>query len=210
MRLCGEPIPEDRAELMTVYQGLLAAGRIEFVTFHQSMSYEDFVEGRQPMTGADGDRWSGVCRFPAGNCPRDIQADREARRDQPRTVFGERHCHLEGRQVFKMSIGRANVEEDAQFFEEAIDGGYTLLGWAKIDWSDERYAEASEILETCQEEGKVPGPVRRSIRSSPAYGRFPEPYDRLETSSSSPREIASFVPSARSRASTNTGQDRKV
>jgi 5-methylcytosine-specific restriction protein B len=55
VRLCGEPVPQDRAELVAVYQRLVAAGRIEFVTFHQSMSYEDFVEGRQPMTGADGD-----------------------------------------------------------------------------------------------------------------------------------------------------------
>jgi hypothetical protein len=53
VRLCGEEVPEDRDDLMAVYQGLLAAGRIEFVTFHQSMAYEEFVEGRQPMTGAD-------------------------------------------------------------------------------------------------------------------------------------------------------------
>ena len=52
VRLCGEPVPEDREALMETYQRLLAAGRIEFVTFHQSMSYEDFVEGRQPMTGS--------------------------------------------------------------------------------------------------------------------------------------------------------------
>ena len=55
VRLCGEPVPEDREALMQTYQRLLAAGRIEFVTFHQSMSYEDFVEGRQPMTGSDED-----------------------------------------------------------------------------------------------------------------------------------------------------------
>lgn len=53
VRLCGEPVPKDRGVLMQAYQRLLAAGRIEFVTFHQSMSYEDFVEGRQPMTGSD-------------------------------------------------------------------------------------------------------------------------------------------------------------
>ncbi len=44
--LCGDPVPEDRQTLMQTYQRLLAEGRIEFVTFHQSMSYEDFVEGR--------------------------------------------------------------------------------------------------------------------------------------------------------------------
>ena len=53
VRLCGEPVPEDRDALMETYQRLLAADRIEFVTFHQSMSYEDFVEGRQPVTSSD-------------------------------------------------------------------------------------------------------------------------------------------------------------
>lgn len=58
-----------------------------------------------------------------------------------------------------MSIGRANIEEDAQFFEEAIEGGYTLLGWENIDWGDERYSNAAEILATCERVGKIPGAV---------------------------------------------------
>ncbi|MTH94750.1 DUF4357 domain-containing protein [Roseibium sp. RKSG952] len=41
---------QGRAELMNEYKQLVAAGQIEFVTFHQSFSYEEFVEGLRPST----------------------------------------------------------------------------------------------------------------------------------------------------------------
>lgn len=39
-----------RAELREEYERLRALGQIAFVTFHQSFSYEDFIEGREPRS----------------------------------------------------------------------------------------------------------------------------------------------------------------
>ena len=149
--LCGEPVPEDRNALMQAYQRLLAAGRIEFVTFHQSMSYEDFVEGRQPVTGSEQDEEGSSAGFRLETVPGIFR--RIAKRAE--TSWGGRSTDddaitVEGRAVFKMSIGEANNPEDAHLFEEAIEGGYALLGYDDIDWSDQKYATREAVIEACK------------------------------------------------------------
>ncbi len=42
-------IPNNRIELMEVYNKLVKKERIAFTTFHQSMDYEEFVEGLKPV-----------------------------------------------------------------------------------------------------------------------------------------------------------------
>ena len=50
LSICGEPVPEKHEDVMKRYDELQKEGRIGFVTFHQSMDYEDFVEGIKPKT----------------------------------------------------------------------------------------------------------------------------------------------------------------
>ena len=153
VRLCGEPVQEDREALMHTYQRLLAAGRIEFVTFHQSMSYEDFVEGRQPMTESDEDDDTSSTGFRLETVPGIFRRiAKRAETSRGRSTDGDA-ITIEGRQVFKMSIGEAYNPEDAHLFEEAITGGYALLDWDAIDWSDDKYAEREAIIEACNATG---------------------------------------------------------
>lgn len=157
--LCGVRVPEDREELMEVYRGLVDAGRIEFVTFHQSMSYEDFIEGRQPMTDSEAGEGSASPGFRLETVHGIFRRIAKRAQISRGPSSGSGAVALNHQQVFKMSIGRANVGEDARFFEEAIEGGYTLLGWENIDWSDQKYAEASAILERCQQQATNPNEV---------------------------------------------------
>ncbi|MCY4195307.1 MAG: AAA family ATPase [Rhodobacteraceae bacterium] len=138
VRLCGEPVPEDRGDLMTVYQELLAAGRIAFVTFHQSMTYEEFVEGRQPMTGADDGADTSTAGFRLVTVPgifRQIAGRAEGSRG---TVHSETGISLDGRRVFKMSIGATSRPDDAPLFEEAIEKNCAIFGYYDFDLSDPR------------------------------------------------------------------------
>jgi 5-methylcytosine-specific restriction protein B len=156
LRLCGEEVPEDRGHVMEAYESLRKDKRIEFVTFHQSTSYEDFVEGRQPVTDEDDsagfrlETIKGVFREIAERAERGVAATSQ-----------EETISLDGRQVFKLSIGRTFLESDNYLFEEAIEQGHILIGWENIDFSDERYEDPEEILAICKAEGKREGQVSR-------------------------------------------------
>ena len=157
VRLCGEAVPEEREALIQTYQQLLAAGRIEFVTFHQSMSYEDFVEGRQPMTGSDEDDASSSAGFRLETVPGIFRRIAKRAETSRGPSPGDDAIAVTDRRVFKMSIGEANNPEDAYLFEDAVAGGYTLLGFEDINWSDDKYADRRAIIEACKAEGELDG-----------------------------------------------------
>ena len=50
VKLIDENAPSDRAELMKIHKELVDKEQIFFTTFHQSMDYEEFVEGIKPKT----------------------------------------------------------------------------------------------------------------------------------------------------------------
>lgn len=149
VELCGETVPEGRAELMAIYRKLADAGRIEFVTFHQSTAYEEFVEGLRPV------QESGAAGFELQPVPGIFR--RIARRAETSTGSGQTAYTIGERQVFKMSIGEAANPEDAYLFEEAVAGGYTLLGYEDLDWSDKRFSDRQQIIELCRRDGKFDG-----------------------------------------------------
>jgi len=113
-----------RAKRKARYDDLVAAKRISFVTFHQSFSYEDFIEGLKASTDDDGqinyEVEDGVFKQIAGAAA----AAMEGLRDpiQPSDL------KLKGKRVWKMSLGNT-LGPDAAVYEECLEKKIILLGY---------------------------------------------------------------------------------
>lgn len=155
VRLClGEHVAaalqadEKRDALMTEYRRLVSEGRIEFVTFHQSMSYEEFVEGLRPSTGDESGEGPEEVEVNTGFRlkPYDGVFKRVSERARLDQADGGSSARLDrSARVFKVALGRRQVEDDRIRF--GLDHGLIHVGWGgDIDWSDERFDEFNEIF----------------------------------------------------------------
>lgn len=112
---------ESRVALKQRFDALVAQERIRFVTFHQSFSYEDFVEGLRATT----DESSGQLRYEVVDgvfkslC--EAAAAKVTQRAEAPTEIGQRR-------IWKMSLGNT-LGEDASIYQECLAGGYVLLGY---------------------------------------------------------------------------------
>lgn len=136
---------EKREELMEIYRRLVLEERIEFVTFHQSMSYEEFVEGLRPSTGDDAGEesevGSGFRLIPHEGVFKRVSE--RARLDQGAEGSSTRLDR--SARVFKVALGRRNEQEDQIKF--GLENGLIHVGWGgDIDWSDERFEDIDQIV----------------------------------------------------------------
>lgn len=146
-------LERDRDALMQEYRRLVDEGRIEFVTFHQSFSYEDFVEGLRPTTETgDTDDESGPSPSSAGFSlkPHDGAFKRVSERARLDATGSGADRLDRSRAIFKITLGRRGEQEDR--IREGLEQSLIHLGWGgDIDWSDPRYDDFNEILRTWQE-----------------------------------------------------------
>ncbi|MEP2890178.1 AAA family ATPase [Tateyamaria sp.] len=153
VRLClGEQIAsglrgsDQRAALMRVYRKLVSEGRIEFVTFHQSMSYEEFVEGLRPTTGNDNMERPDVGEASAGfrlECHDGIfKRICEIARLDPGANGQAQHLNRK-HGIFKLSLIGADWKEQ---FSAAIRDNKISWGFgAGIDWSAPQYEDFQAV-----------------------------------------------------------------
>ena len=134
VEICDGKPPAQSEELRARYGVLMDEGRIEFVTFHQSYGYEEFVEGLRPVAAdAGGMRLEVV----------EGVLKRVAEKARKLPAIGSRP-------IFKMSLGDPNAwggtPETSAVFAECIDNECVLLErGGDIDWSAPRYDGWQEI-----------------------------------------------------------------
>lgn len=118
---------QDRVAQKARFDELVEIQRVRFVTFHQSFSYEDFVEGIRPVPDEDGQlRYEPVDGLFKLICnAAQVQVTRQA--DAP--------PNLEGRTIWKMSLGNTQLDE-SDIYDECMNNGYALLGYGgSIDFT---------------------------------------------------------------------------
>lgn len=134
---------DSRAALKQRFDALVAQDRIRFVTFHQSFSYEDFVEGLRATT----DEASGQLRYEVVDGVFKSLCEAAAAKV---TQQAEAPTEIGQRRIWKMSLGNT-LGEDASIYQECLAGGYVLLGYGgAIDFTgcssrqhvQERFAQA--------------------------------------------------------------------
>lgn len=168
----------DRNALKARFDTLVHERRIRFVTFHQSFSYEDFVEGLRATTNED----TGQIRYEVVDgvfkslCE---AAAAKVMRPQEATVATGTPFDIRGRRIWKMSLGNT-LGSDASIYDECIEKGYALLGYGGgVDFSG--CSSRSEILERCIAKGlKIENPqTDYTVTSVAAFVTRMKPGDLL-------------------------------
>jgi len=118
---------DNRTELKDKYDVLVAEKRIRFVTFHQSFSYEEFVEGLKASSEngqisyqVEDGIFKQLCHY-----------------DETPVIESstEESLSIEGRTVWKMSLGNT-LHDDGDIFEHCVSNNQIRLGYGNsLDFS---------------------------------------------------------------------------
>lgn len=126
---------DDREEVIQRYNELKEAGQIDFITFHQSFSYEEFIEGIKPKNDSNGsliyDIEEGVLKS--------ICTRARIRSSTKESVYDFDETKIN---FYKMSLG--NTQDDGnEITDYCIENGIIALGYGgEFDYTNARTIEA--------------------------------------------------------------------
>lgn len=129
---------KNRAELKKRFKLLLlndrnkSTGQIAFTTFHQSMSYEDFVEGIKPVLDKKDDQSSlsytiedGIFKWICKIASDSLIAAAE----KPDSLLSITQDEFDKAHFYKISLGNSQSDLDNEIYEYCIQNNCIALGW---------------------------------------------------------------------------------
>ncbi len=120
-------VNSSRGDLRVEYKRLIRDGQIEFITFHQSLSYEDFIEGIKPLEPELADTF---LRYDIVDGIFKRLAERAAKvPDSIPISFSVNPVDFDKSGFYKISLGDTSNPDDDQIYEWCIKNGYIGLGW---------------------------------------------------------------------------------
>lgn len=118
---------KSRTAIKQRFDELHRDGKIKMVTFHQSLSYEDFVEGLKAEVDDEG-------RLRYQVVPGVFKALCEDAKVKT-TLAAQADIRIDGKTIWKMSLGDTQGA-DSYIYQECKDNGYVLLGYGDgVDFS---------------------------------------------------------------------------
>lgn len=149
---------QDRAAIKKEFDRLLQKGQIVFMTFHQSMSYEDFVEGIKPL---EPEQEGNPIVFKVIDgifkeiSERALNYKKYLDRDSNTAYKLKERVDIEQSAFYKMSLGNTQLDEDGIIYQYCIENDCVSLGYGQsIDYSELEKIE--ELLTAFKEKGLEP------------------------------------------------------
>lgn len=150
----------DRNKLKERFRELLISdwqnnkGQIAFCTFHQSFSYEDFVEGIKPVSPEEDDTYlkyriedgifKRICRL--------SEDYRKSARIKTQRVLSWNEETFKKAVFYKISLGNSNKEDDQAIYEYCVKHNCIALGYGGEN--DFGGLDEEQIIAKCKELGK--------------------------------------------------------
>lgn len=162
-RIYENPSEEEIDELKKRYKKLLNAGQIDFVTFHQSFTYEDFIEGIKPVMDSDSQEQEedkkGFLEYEIadGAFKRLSEAARESTRlaaERGSADFILPREVLENANFTKISLGDSQNPNDRGIYEYCIQNGCMVIGYGDDHDFSNTHVEADVLEEFKIKEGE--------------------------------------------------------
>ena len=151
-----EKYGDDREKLRKAYKEYRKKGRIGFCTFHQSFTYEDFIEGIKPkMENEENDEQEvdkllyeikdGIFKIMAKNA----DSFKEYNVSETQGILQLADSEFEKANFFKISLGNSQDSDDNVIYDYCIENNCISIGWGdNYDYTEAKNEkEIAEIAE---------------------------------------------------------------